>query len=379
MAAFRAIACGISISVCAIIIILFSNYIYLPYILKKSFVFKDAERIASDCDLKDSKTRSELSWFLQSPRNHPSVGFINSPNSKWIIGGVPFFINFEGARVVSEDYMNISVKDARLYVYGDSFAGSDEVHAQQSWAYQVDKNVANFGIFGGAPDQAIQFLKSHLLSGSRPRAVIIEMIPENTNRMAVSYYCTYHSHLYFGNFTKTRITSSGNFLPPPRTIDQVAEQLNNDIYFQRYEIIRKMLDNGNIFYRIFAAAFYNTLIFRPYNYLLYSADTQKRLSIILSEFSLAAIEFGFEPYFLILPAEEKELDQYSETTNVSRLVKFVAEQAAGRGIKLLNGFEIFSKWEGGYKGRYNNMPRHHLTPEANEYLANSISSLLKGR
>jgi hypothetical protein len=357
------------------ILILFSDYIYLPYIIGTSFVFKDAERIARDCDLKADKTRNELSWFLQSPRNHPSVGFINPPNSKWTIEGIQFFINLEGARVVSEDYMNISVKDARLYVYGDSFAGSDEVPAQQSWAYLVDKNVANFGIFGGAPDQAIQFLKSHLLSGSRPKRVIIEMIPENTNRMAVSYYCNYYSHDYFGNFTKTLITSSGTFLRPPRTIDEVFERLNDDLYFRRYEIIRKMIDKKNTFYRIFAAAFYNNLIFRPYDYLLYSSDTQIRLRAILSEFSLAAIEFGFEPYFLILPADEKEIDEYAETNNVSRLVKFVSEQAAARGIHLLDGFEIFSKWEGGYKGRYNKMPRHHLTPEANAYLANRIALL----
>jgi hypothetical protein len=206
----------------------------------------------------------------------------------------------------------------------------------------------------------------------------MEMIPENIDRMAGMYHCMLYPQSGMAQVTKTRIDSNGDFIPPPKTVDEAVRLLSDDFFAERRDIIAKLFDKYQPFYRLFAGFAYNSIIFKPHEYLLSSDESRRKFTSVLKKFSLAALEYNFEPYFLILPTSEGEIDNYIVGNKVREFVEFSAREAASKNIKIINGFDIFARWEGGYKGRYTILRgRGHPSVEANAHLAQMISAMIK--
>lgn len=325
----------------------------------------------------------------QQRRNIRQVGFRNPPRASISTENVAgdsweAHFNYEGARIDAGDNKNDSVSHHKIHIYGDSFAVAADVNYVDAWYSRLNlsEQVANFGIFGGAPDQALLYLKYNIGRGIRPRIVILTMIPENVNRLLNIYHCYLYPTSGMRSVTKPRYVVSGSGvdverIPRPDQTDW-AEVLEADFWGRRAKLIERIINNNSNICVVALFIENLQLLKNPHDYILSQPETLKIIDHILHEYAGIATTNGFVPFFLLMPTTGSEIRAYDAGESVRRFVDQARALSDGADVRFINGFKAMSTRFGkGRHGLYNVMPDGgHMSLDANEALGQYVTSAI---
>lgn len=321
---------------------------------------RQAAEADAACDSRKPATAEEILQFRNSPRYHEKIGFRQPPGWAETLpapggGAWSVFINAEGARVGNAEDQARSLQQAHIHVYGDSFAAGAEVDHDLTWAYLLEqrsgRTVANFGIPGGAPDQALQYLEANLAAGFRPRQVIIEMTPENVLRMASLYRCFLSPDGAQKAWSKPRyVARDGRWvwsshpaadLGPDKVAGFSAAVAPRDFWGQRL-----MASHDVLHARIGAVGLAHYLINRdmletPRDLLLADPQSRRALMAVLDGLAALAKTYKFRAYFVLLPGSAGDLSaSRAGRAEDADFAAFLVRETRTRNIAFINAVQV---------------------------------------
>jgi hypothetical protein len=319
--------------------VLFAKFIFQP-MLRDDPAYS-TEAVRRNCYPWNSAARPYL--------NDDPLGFRNSPGTTRTVDNVAgerwlAYFNFEGARVRSPQEQSESKKSSPIHIYGDSFGMAAEVNYEDGWFSGLG-NLANFGTAGGAPDQALEYLKLNLAAGFRPQIVLLEMIPENVNRLWSIYRCLMYPTSGMGQVVKPHYEIDGKgvaqLISAPRVLtDWDSNVTKRDFWGTRTQTIETMKSSwalvGN--FKTFAA--HEGMLRDPHGFLMKRPETAVILRSILHQFSILAREYKFRPYLLLLPSSGSDIIDYVALGQNHVFAQLLSASCEGAGVAFINGFDI---------------------------------------
>jgi hypothetical protein len=124
--------------------------------------------------------------------------------------------------------------DGRISAYGDSFTFGQDAAADETWPHYLAKlagvQVANFGVAGYGPDQAVLRLHRHLLGGQKPQVVVLGILSENIARVVNVWRAAYTPGEIL-NFKPILVIEQGvlQWIPPPLAAPDSVESVRRAI------------------------------------------------------------------------------------------------------------------------------------------------------
>jgi hypothetical protein len=362
---------------------LYARFVFLK-LLDSQPAFSSA--IAEEnCFPFNESARADIERTLQSPAAFAPTGFRNTPNATWIGSNAAgqewiTYTNFEGARVSSGEAKPVSTKDSEILVYGDSFAAAAEVNYEDAWYSSLHDlgRMANFGIYGGAPDQALAYLQHHLSDGFRPKIVLIQMITENVNRLPNIYHCFLYPSSSMRSVLKPHyiVDKNGDAVlrPSPRSVaDWTSNVLEEDFWGWRLVLLRRIRLAGGGLESLAPFIWNQDALSDPYVHLLKSDYTRSVLQQIIKQFSQLARQYEFHPYFMILPTRGDEL----HNTASLEFVRGIESTAKLSRVGFIDGFRLVEEVNVRKNFQYNILPNEgHMSVTANSIIAAGVAKSL---
>lgn len=230
----------------------------------------------------------------------------NTAGNEWT-----FSIDHRSARVNP-----VNVGEEKISTYGDSFTFCHEVNDDQTWQYFLSKltgtNVANFGVPGYGPDQALLRLKHNRAWGlDNAKVVIFSTIGENLNRIMNLYrpFDSYESLNILGfkpmfaywNGKWVLIQNPLRELNTLEDIKDAYERAKEDDYWYQVNLKRPKIGFPYLFlackmtYYLFSERLGDT--YRLYG----NPEALSKMEFIFDQFIKLSKEYAFYPIILLIP------------------------------------------------------------------------------
>jgi hypothetical protein len=288
--------------------------------------------------------------------------------------------NFEGALVRLETDREQSRRGAPIHIYGDSFAAGAEVDYDDGWYAQLGE-VANFGIYGGAPDQGLLYLKRNLADGWRPKIVILEMIPENVGRLWNIYHCLLYPQSPSSAAVKPHFEMEPDIrlMPAPTTLENWTEAVMMHDFWARRALLIERMQRSNDLSLTYHFLVNRTIIADPYTHLLQSSNTSTLLNHIIKDFAGLARKHDFIGYFLLLPGAGKEINDYAAGGRHRTFAELLAALSSANGITFLDGYQFAAEsFSGNAADRFSVIPNiGHMSKEANAVIGRAVNMTIR--
>ena len=219
-----------------------------------------------------------------------------------------------------------------IVIVGDSYTRGDEVADNETYPAQLARllevSVANHGVGGYGPTQAVLNLQENIARYPRTRVVVLGIMYENLYRMLNSYRPVLYSNS--SNYTLKPYMAGGKIMPHPgsgvyASVGQFKEAahkaFDNDFWarpepgFPYLLALVRGFSSKNFYYRKVQKELRN--LGKPEYFLIFdSPEIQQNLPALLNEFARMAREWDVQPVALFIP--RNRLDTSSAVTFIER-------------------------------------------------------------
>jgi hypothetical protein len=329
---------------------------------------------------------AQIASFARN-RHDPELGWDYRPNER--LTDVDEFghetlmtIDGDGARALPVD-----AGPSLIAAYGDSFTAGTNANDDQTWEYFLSRligtRVANFGVGGYGPDQALLKIERNFRRGQRARIVVLAIIPDDLNRLA-TVYRPFYLRLESGVTFKPMFRDEGgamevvNLAPQPITSRagflQTLERAKHFDYW--YACRTKTAVTPQFPYSLTVA---RVLVVRPFlkkeACAAIAPDAERVLLYLLERFHEHAVANHYVPVFVMIPERAAELVEGRSLIDPALLAK-IAAQFAGR-IKVID-LAALGRQHAVDARDYNIGHGHgHLSPSGNRLVADLLAEALR--
>ena len=257
----------------------------------------------------------------------------------------------------------------RIVAYGDSFTFGEDVANDETWPHllgaMLGDGVANFGVAGYGPDQALLRMRRDLENGSGPEVVILGVLSENIARVVNGW-----RYLYTGDeVLNFKPMWDGKWLPNPLTtltdresVSAAAAQTLSD-YWQTYNATRPS-PRFPYLWTTLDTAHYLAFRMRRWQDLWRDARAVRNMTAIVDEFVALGQQYGFRPVLLMIPMPD-------DLTQAPVYAKF-AEEASSRVAVVDPLGHLFER------DRFNLRPyAGHASAYGNQVIADAVFAALE--
>jgi hypothetical protein len=346
-------------------------------VLRPMLAADNAALVRKNCYPWNASAKPRVTTSPLGYRREPGSFFTtyNSAGARW-----SSHTNFEGALVRSEADRAQSRRSAPIHIYGDSFAAASEVDYDDAWYAQLGE-VANFGIYGGAPDQGLLYLKRNLADGWRPKIVILEMIPENVDRLWNIHHCLLYPQSPSSTAVKPHFEMEPDIrlIPPPSTLENWIESVMMHDFWARRALLIEQMQRSNDLLLTYHFLVNRAIVADPHAYLLQSSNTSALLNHIIKDFAGLAREHDFRGYFLLLPGSGKETNDYAAGGRHRTFAKMLAALSSANGVTFLDGYQFaVESFKGTAADRFSIIPNiGHMSKEANAVIGRAVNVAIR--
>ena len=245
----------------------------------------------------------DYNWRNSGLKSDVELGWITNPQNPAIAPN--------GARRAG-----IGKPDAKVFAYGDSFVYGADVKDDETFPYvlsqKIGAGVANFGVNGYGPDQAILRLERHLSLGHRPRMVVLGMPSENIARV-VNIYRRYYIPLENPELAKPvfvrqhgvwKLVNVPSMIGDPgETRESIANVVKALDYWHGQNLKRPKFEFPFSIATLKAARFFAFDVKRWQD--IYQVPRARQtMSHLLGRFVDLSLRYDFVPVFVIVPMPE---------------------------------------------------------------------------
>jgi len=200
--------------------------------------------------------------------------------------------------------------------YGDSFTFGEDVENDETWphflAEALGVQVANFGVAGYGPDQALLRLRGHLEEGRVPEVVILGVMSENIARVVNVWRKVYTGGEAL-NFKPVLVVDQGvprwvpNPLGQPVTVESVRQAIKNSSpndFWADQNQRRPAVPHFPYLVTAFDTLTYLSFRVVRWQDLWQQDQPLEVLRAIVAEFVLLSQTYSFDPVILMIPMAE---------------------------------------------------------------------------
>jgi hypothetical protein len=244
-----------------------------------------------------------------------------------------------GARVDS-----VEGPTGRIAAYGDSFTFGEGAGNDETWphflAEALEVPVANYGVAGYGPDQALLRLKGHLANGGVPQIAIIGVLSENIARVVNVWRSAYAGSETL-NFKPILLVDDGappQWLPNPLeapigvgAVRQAIEKSQSHDFWLEHN--RHRPPKPRFPYLLSAIESFAYFGFESVRWqdLWQKERPQRVLAAIIDEFVLVSEEYSFLPILVMIPmGDDLRLRERGEPPTYERMLGELRDQYQGR-------------------------------------------------
>jgi hypothetical protein len=273
-----------------------------------------------------------------------------------------------------------------IAAYGDSFTAGSNVNDDETWEYFLSRltgtRVANFGVAGYGPDQALLKLERNFRRGLRAKIVILAIIPDDLNRL-LSVYRPFYARAEPGVTFKPMFRGQAgamevvNLAPRPLTTRtgflQAFEQAKHYDYW--YACRARAAVTPRFPYSLTVA---QALVLRPFLKRACPAaapEAGRVMSYLLERFHAHAVANHYVPILVIIPEEAAELVAGKSKIDPALLAMIEAEFAGRIKVVDLAPLALRRPLE---PRKYNiGSGRGHLSADGNRLVATLLEDQLR--
>ena len=232
-------------------------------------------------------------------------------------------------------------REGRIAAYGDSFTFGEDVANNETWPHYLSEltgdRVANFGVSGYGPDQALLRLVGHLESGQVPDIIVLGVLSENIARLVNVWRAAYTKGepLNFKPILWKYNDDVRWIAPPLRSPISIDGALRAVLaarpydYWLEYNYHRPPLPSIPYLWSAVSTSTY--LGFRAKRWQdLWEMDRPIQIfSDIIQEFVRLSEEYGFRPILLMIPmGEDFRLHEVGHPTTYAPVITKLREKYA---------------------------------------------------
>ena len=244
-----------------------------------------------------------------------------------------------GARVDSVDGPT-----GRIAAYGDSFTFGEGAGNDETWphflAEALEVPVANYGVAGYGPDQALLRLKGHLTNGRVPQIAIIGVLSENISRVVNVWRLAYAGSETL-NFKPILLVHNGappTWMPTPLEVPisvgavlRAIETSRSDDFWLEHNRHRPPRPRFPYLRSAFESFAYFGLETVRWQDLWQKKRPQKVMGAIIDEFVLLSEKYSFLPILVMIPmGDDLRLRERGEPPTYAPMLGEIREQYQGR-------------------------------------------------
>jgi hypothetical protein len=231
-----------------------------------------------------------------------------------------------------------------VVIVGDSYTRGDEIADNETYPARLSQllgvSVANLGVGGYGPTQALLNLRQNIASYPHTRVVVLAIMYENVYRMMNSYRPVLYSNS--SNYTFKPYMQGGEIMPHPgsavfESLEQfkqaVHEAFDNDFWarpepgFPYLLSLLRSLSSKSVYYRKVQKEFRK--VGKPEYFLIFdSPEIKLNLVGLLNEFTRMAKEWDVQPVAVFIPRNRRD---------ISSAVTFIEQQRGQIDANLIVG------------------------------------------
>ena len=272
-----------------------------------------------------------------------------------------------------------ALRSPRIVAYGDSFTFGEDVGDGETWphllAARLGEPVANFGVAGYGPDQAVLRLRRYLEQGNHPEVVILGVLSENIARVVNRWRYLYTGGEILNFKPRLAVDADGvRWIPNPlasldvASLQAAAAAAPAGDYWAAYNDARPRPGFPYLWAEV-TAAWYLSHNVRRWQDLWSEHEPRATMDALVGAFVAMSVTFGFTPVLVMVPMPEDL--RRSVAGMEPHYAAFVADVNRHVGGRLLVADVLAQPFE---RERFNLQPfAGHASARGNEAIAAAVA------